>query len=313
MGTAVQVGKETTHGTVASAFVSVPCDFSAKLNQMNKVLDEDRQGQDRNFAMQVGQANEEFEVGESGIYHDTIGYWLMSAIGAPTMTEVEVGAVYDNTFKFADDPKSLSLKWQQPRRYTQAYEALYAVVDEMEFSFAADGDLRYTASGVAMAETETTQITHAFSTVVPMPVWCGSVILAGGAYTRLVSGSVKIARNRSPFFTIRNQKSPNSMNIGARTIEFELVLDFSSKAEYDDFKGGTNDALTVTWSDTDVTIGASANPEFEIKLGTIAYEEAEIDTGTDLPQIKMTGKALYNNADASLAVFRVQSTIDYTA
>lgn len=310
MGTAVQVGVEkVAHGTVAAAFVSVPCDFAAVLNQANKVLDEDRQGQDRHFAMQKGASYQEFEVGESGIYHDSIGYWLRAAMGTPVSTVVDT--INDNVFKFTDDPNSLSLKWQQPRRYTQAYQSVYAVVDEMEFAFAADGDLTYTLKGIGQAETEVAQITHSFTDTVPMPAWAGTVTLGGGANTRLVSGKVTLARNRKPFFTIANTQAPSKFSAGARTVEFELTLDFDTKGEYDDFKAATLDSLLITWVDTDTTIGTTSNPEFEIGLGTIAYEAGEIDTGADYPLVTLSGKALYDATDASLAVIRVQSDVDY--
>lgn len=314
MATAVQVGKETTHGTVASTFTSVPCMFNAKLNQSNKVLEEDRQGQDRHFAMVRGSRFEEFEVSDSAIYHDTFGYWLMSALGAPSKT-VAAGetVVWDQTFKFTDDPASLSLKWQQPRRYTQAYQSLYAVVDEFGFKFAANGDLTYNLSGVAMGESEIAQITHSFSTDTPFQAWTGSVTLQGGAHARLLSGDVKIKRTRSPFFTFNNTQDPQKMSIGPRTVEFDLLIDFDSKAEYDDFKAANDDSFTISWVDTDQEMGVGpTNPQLDLKLGTIAYEEAEIDTDPDLPLLKITGKALYNAADASKIVVTLTSDVDYT-
>lgn len=316
MSTAVQVGKEATHGTVAAAFTSVPCNFSSKHRQMNKVLEEDRQGQDRHFAMVKGQRINEWEVSESGIYHDTAGFWLYSAFGAPTKTTIDT--IFDNTFKFADDPTSLSLKWQQPRRYTQAYQSLYAVVDKYTLQFSAEGELTYSCSGISMGETEISQITHSWSTARPMPVWGATVTYNNAANTKLVSGSFVVSRNRKPFFTLNNSQDPGSMNIGARTVEFELTMDFSAKTEYDQFKAATilstgNTGLKVKWVDSGVTIGTTSNPEFEWHMGSIAYEAAEIDTGGDLPMIKFSGKAVYNSTDATLAMVRIRSSKDYTA
>ena len=210
MATAVKVGKEGTHGTVSSAFTSVPCNFSSTYRQSNKVLEEDRQGQDRHFQVMKGQAYNEWEVADSGVYHDTVGFWLCSAMGMPTKTTVDT--VFENVFKFADDPVSLSLQWQQPRRYTQAYQALYGVVDQFGISFSAEGDLMYSASGIAMAETEITTITHSWTTARPMPVWAGTVKLNNVAFAKLVSGSISVARNRKPFFVINNTQSPSAMN-----------------------------------------------------------------------------------------------------
>ena len=309
MSTAVQVGKETTHGTIAGAFTSVPCNFSSKIKQVNRIWEEDRQGQDRHFAHTQGHRMQEISVADSAIYHDTIGFWLYSAMGQPTSSLVL--GVRDNVFKFADDPPSLSLKWQQPRRYTQAYQALNANVDKMDFKFAADGDLVYSLSGLALGETEISQITHSFSSVKPMPAWAGTVTL-NGANTRLVSGQVSFTRNRKAFHTINNLQDPQKFSAGPRMVEFDLLLDFVSKSDYDDYKAATSRALTIVWADTSQTIGTS-NPQFTIKLGTIVYEEGEVDTAPDLPMVKVKGKALYNVSDASLAVITVRSTLDYAA
>lgn len=316
MATAVKVGKEATHGTVASAFTSIPCNFSSTYRQSNKVLEEDRQGQDRHFQVMKGQAYNEWEVSDSGVYHDTVGFWLCSAIGAPTKTTVDT--VFDNTFKFTDDPVSLSLNWQQPRRYTQAYQALYGVVDQFGVTFSAEGDLMYSVSGIAMAETEISTITHSWTTARPMPVWAGTVKLNNSAFAKLVSGSISISRNRKPFFVINNTQSPSAMNIGARTVEVELVIDFSAKTEYDYYKAATvlstsNNGLEIAWEDAGVTIGTVTHPKFTVKLGSLVFESGEIDTGGDLPMLKVNGKALYNSSDASLAVINVLSSKDYTA
>lgn len=316
MATAVKVGREASaHGTLAASLTSVPCNFSAKLNQMNKVLEEDRQGQDRHFQMVKGQAVEEWEVAESGIYHDTIGFWLMSAFALPTKTTVDT--IFDNTFLFADDPPSLSLQWQQPRRYTQAFQSLWSVVDKMTISYNAEGELTYSASGIAMPETEITTITHSWSTARPMPVWGATVLLNNVALTKLVSGSFTITRNRKPFWVLSSTQAPGSMNIGARTVEFDMTIDFSTKTEYDLFKTAAivktaDKGLEIKWADTGVTIGTTSNPEFTVHLGSIAPETGEIDTGGDLPLVKLTGKAVYNSTDTSTAKIVVRSSKDYT-
>jgi len=311
MSTAVMVGREAaTRGVEALSFHSIPCAFSAKLAQDNKVLIEDRQGQDQNFAMQVGHRYEDFNVSDSALYHDTLGWWLLSVFGEPTVTSPEAG-VYSHVFKFVDAPESLSLRWQQPRRVTQAYQALYGVVDQFDLKFAADGDLTYALSGVAMGETEHADISHSFAEVVPFPAWAGTVLLGGGAYANLLSGSVSIKRNRKPFFTIENSQDPHTMSTGSRTVEFDLVCDFETKDEYDIFKDGDLSSIQITWVSPDVTIGLVSTPTFAIKLGKIAAESGEIDDGNDYPSVKLSGKALYNASDASLAVATLISTTDY--
>ena len=314
MTTAVMVGKETTHGTIAGAFTSVPCNFDAKLRQNNKVWEEDRSGQDRNFSMTPGQRYQEFDVSSSGFYHDTSGFWLASACGLPTKTTVDT--IFDNVFKFADDPVSLSLKWQQPRRYTQAYQSLWAVVDKWGLQFSAEGDLTYSCSGMAQAESEVTQLTHSFTTARPIPAWAGTVLLNNAAFAKLVSGSISVERSRKPFFTINNVQSPTSMSIGPRTVKFELVMDFSAKTEYDLFKAGTlmatsHKGLNLSWVDTGITIGTTSNPTLTVNMGSTVFQTGEIDTGSDFPLLKVTGTALYDATDASLAMVTLRSSKDY--
>ena len=314
MSTAVQVGKETTHGTIAGAFTSVPCNFDSKLRQQNKIWEEDRSGQDRNFSVTPGQRYQEWDVAETGFYHDTTGFFLASALGLPTKTTVDT--IFDNVFKMADDPVSLSMKWQQPRRYTQAYQVLNAVVDKFAFAFSAEGDLTWSASGMAMSESEITQITHSFTAARPLPSWAGTILLNNVAFAKVVSGSISIERNRKPFFTINNVQSPTSMSIGARTVGFEIVVDFSAKTEYDLFKAGNaqstaHKGLNLSWVDTGVTIGTTSNPTLTINMGTIAFETGEIDTGSDYPLVKLTGKALYDSTDASLIMVTLRSSKDY--
>lgn len=313
MSSAVLVAKEATHGTVGTSFVTVPCQFKASNKQKNKVLDEDRNGQDANFSMVKGTRYEEFSVADSAIYHDTIGIWLMSALGTPTKTVVAAETVvWDNVFKNADDPESWSLKWTQPRRETQAYQALYGVVDKLTIKFAADGDLSYNLSGVAMGESEVASPAFSYSSVVPFSAWAGTVTIGGSASADLVSGSIALSRARKPFFTIANTQDPAKMSIGKRMVEFELVLDFVTKGDYDDFKNSVTQDINILWEDADTTLGTAAHPQFKIDLPKVGYEEGEIDTDPDLPMVKIKGKGMYDGTALSSLVVTVRSTTDYT-
>jgi hypothetical protein len=310
MSAPVLRGRESVaHGTVAGSFASAPVNFDAKLVKANTIPEEQRGGQDVHFAIIDGIEHEEWSVRDSFVYHDDLGFWLASAVGNATSTLVETG-VYSSVFKFADDPASLSLKWTQPRRATQGYQSLWCVVDKMGFTFEAGGMLKWSASGVGMPETEVTP-TYTFGTVVPMTAWRGTVTFLGGAFTRLVKGTVNITRTRKPFRTINNTTAPIDFSIGNRMVDFNLVCDFNSKTAYDKFKSATpSDAVTILWTQPGL-IGATKYPEFTIKLGTLGMEVGEIDTGQDFPAVSLSGKGIYNVSDASTAVFTIQSTKQY--
>ena len=312
MAIGVKIGKETTHGTIASSFVSLAAGFSSKLRQANMVLEEGRNGQDVNFSYTTGVRSEEWQIADSFIYHDTFGHLLGSALGAPTKTVVDT--IFDNTFKFVDDPRSLSMQWTQPRRATQAFQALNSVVDKLTIAFDINGNLSYSASGVANPRSDIAAPTFTFSAVKPFSAWAGVVTLQGasGTYADLIKGSIVITRNRKPFHTIRNSRDPRSMTIGNRTVEVDLTVDFDSIGEFDSFRNGLEDALLIKWVDTTTTIGTTSNPEFEVSIPRLFYEDAGEDVSSDLPSMNLKGKAVYQAAAASSLVARLKSSVDYT-
>lgn len=315
MSNSVIVGQEkVAKGTLAASLTSIPCLFVPKEQQKNVSPAEVRNSQDEHFTRLAGLRWLEWDVKESYVYHDSIGIWLASAFGSPVVT-TPVAGVKDNTFKLAADPKTLSLQWDDPRRSVEPRQSLYNAVDSITFSFAADGTLTYACSGVGKPDTAIGAPTYSFSTVKPIESWRGAVTLDGVAsYLKLVSGSIKVMRNRKPFHTIANSQSPQSITIGKRSVEVELVVDLASATELTAWRSAAATAgLTITWVDDGVTaLGTGEYPEFELKLGTLLYESAEKDWEPDSPQVKVTGRGLYNATDASSVVARVQSTVDFS-
>lgn len=310
---AVHLGREAAHGTIAAALVSVACKFGAELDHASKVNDEERNGQDQHFSIVPGRKHQKWSVGDSPVYHDTLGYFLESAMGLPVSTQVATEGIYDSVFKLLDDPVSLSMQWAQARRNTQGYQALNNVVDKLTIKFTAAGDLSFSCSGVGMPETEIAAPTFAFSTVRPFAEWQGAVTLGGGAYADLLSGSVTIGRGRKPFFTIANTQNPGKMSIGKRMVDFDLKADFASKAMYDKFKTAATDALQVEFIDTGMVIGSgSSNPKLILKMGTVAFANGgKIDDSPDFPEVSLKGRALFNATDASSIVATLRSTRQY--
>lgn len=310
---AVKLGRETTHGTIANGFSSVAGNWSSKLVHGSKIYDEQHNGQDVNYSIITGRKHQQWTLADSPVYHDTCGLLLMSALGLATSTQVAAEGIYDSVMKMADDPVSLSAQWAQAKRNTQAYQSLNAVVDKLTLRFAQSGDLFISASGVGMPESDIAAPTYAFSTVKPFAEWEGAVTLGGGSFARLLRGSVTITRNRKPFFAINNTQNPASMSIGTRMVEYDLTCDFTSKAQYDNFKSATTDALQIVWTDSSTIIGSgSSNPKITVKLGTVAHTgDNGIDDQPDYPEDTLRGKALYNSSDASKIVVTVRSTSQY--
>ncbi len=315
MSIGVQVGAESTAGTAAATLTSVPADFTAKLVKANNVVEEVRSGQDIHFASRPGVEYEEWAVGDSAVYHDTIGLWLSAALGTPTKAAFATSG-WATTFKFADTPRTLTLGATQPRRETEGYKIVNAVVDKFVLTFDAEGNLTYNCSGFGKTRASGYTPTYSFSSVTPFVAWKGQVTFNGsgsGAYAKLKKGSITFTRNRKPMFTVNNVATANAYTTGARMVEFELTCDFATVGEYDKYRTAATDALTIKWSHPTETVGsAPAAPTIQVKIGTAFIEDADIDTGADLPEITVKGKALYNAADASLAVVVVEGLTDFT-
>lgn len=315
MSIGVQVGRQAAVGTAASPLNAVAADFSSKLVKSNTAVEETRSGQDIHFSKREGVSYEEWTVGDSAVYHDTIGYWLSSAMGTPTNTAA--GSAFTSVFKFTDSPNALTLKTTQPRRETEAYLIKDAVVDKMTISFEADGDLSYNVNGFGLTRTTTASPVFTNSAINPFVAWKGQVAFNGvvlGSYAKLKKGSITITRNRKPQFTVNNVETPNTFTTGSRMVEFELTCDFATVGEYDKYRDATTDSLEILFTITDgTTIGTPANPPtLRLKIGTAFIEDADIDTSSDLPEISLKGKALYNASDASLAVVTLYTATNFT-
>ncbi|CAB4150526.1 hypothetical protein UFOVP570_47 [uncultured Caudovirales phage] len=314
MSIGVLVGRQTAVGTAAATLNTVAADFSSKLVKANVAVEEVRNGQDIHFAKREGVSYEEWTVGDSAVYHDTVGYWLSSAMGTPTNTAA--GSAFTSVFKFTDAPNALTLKTTQPRRATEAYQIKDAVVDKMGFTFEAEGTLTYNVNGFGLTRATTGAPTFTNSTINPFVAWKGQVAFNGsalGSYAKLKKGSINITRNRKPLFTVNNSVDPNTFSTGSRMVEFDLTCDFASVGEYDKYRTAATDSLEILFTLTDgTTIGTpAASPTLRLKIGTAFIEDAEIDTGSDLPEITVKGKALYNATDASLAVVTLYTATNF--
>jgi hypothetical protein len=267
-------------------------------------------GQDVHYTVIPGPQGEEFNIGASSVYHDTFGMFLASAIGVATKTVVDT--IFDNAFAFANDPKSLSIQWDQPHRSTSPFQSLYDVIDELVLDFDVNGDFTFTAKGVGMPETVIAAPAYSFSTARPFASWACLVTKGGSAFANLLKGKITIKRNRKPFYAFTNSQAPTKMTIGDRAVDFDLVIDFAATSEYTQWKNATTDILVVKFEDLGTTIGTVSHPALTLTMSKCGYEEAEIDDGTDLPSIKVKGKALYNSTDVGPMAAILRSSRDYT-
>lgn len=310
MGTAPLVGREAVHGAAAASFAAVPCAFEARPAGPNLIVAEERGGQDQAFGVLAGPRATRFAIGESRLAPDTVGWWLVSAFGLPT---VGGATAKTNAFALADDPPSLSLRWTQRRRPVSGYEACGAVVTSFRVRFGVYGDLTYSGAGWALPATAIAPPAAVFPASPPLAAWTGAVSLGGAPSARLVAGWIELVRDRRPFFSLDNDEAPVRMVAGARTVRFGLVLDLTTTADYDLWRAAGTSALAITWTDPTSDLGGGVRPSLTMDLPRTAYGTAAVDDAGPLPLLRLEGAGMVDVGGAPPSSATLVCVTDYAA
>jgi hypothetical protein len=112
------------------------------------------------------------------------------------------------------------------------------------------------------------------------------------ANAKIRKASIGLTRNRKPFYTLANSADPSNFSYGARAVDFEVVIDFSSVTEYDYFRNNNTKNLKFSFSDDQLISTSGLTGLFSVELKKVAFEAADIDTNEDLPSVSLKGKAL---------------------
>lgn len=313
MAVGVKVGRQTTAGSAASTFISVPAAFDSKYVKENRVVEEVRSGQDVRYSVIPGLEREEWTIGQSHIYDDSVGALLNGLFGTAVSTPGGTGnTAYTNVWNFTDSTPYLTLQAIQPRRSTEPYQIVDAVVNSMQFAFEAEGVVSFACDGMGVGRTSIAAPTYAFGTRAPFTAWRGTATIDSVANAKIRKGTIGITRNRKPLYTLANSVDPNTWSYGARAVDFDITLDFSSVTEYDYFRNNSTKALKFSFADDQTISTSGLTGLFSVELFKVAFETGEIDTNEDLPSLNLKGKALVDSAGKTIEV-TVRSGTDFEA
>jgi hypothetical protein len=221
----------------------------------------------------------------------SIGWLLQSLLGSSSSVAKSApnAAVYDHTFSLlTSNPQHPTLTLGLAQQGQQHYEYRGAVVQSLEIRTPVDDLVNATASFISRGEAE-----HANYTV----GWDSS-----DYYFRPQDISIKLATDTTGLgaatpisvkdfsLTINNNARPD-MNLGSATpadvlallleIGGSVSLDYTDKTYHDLFTAGTYRAMRITMTRSDVTIGSSANPQIQIDLPKISFEDMTFDRPLD--------------------------------
>jgi len=175
----------------------------------------------------------------------------------------------------------------------------YPGVQFTDFSlkFNADGMLEYDAKTTGFQSATTTAPVPTFSTVLPTPVWAGTVSIGGSAVSNTVSGNIDMKRPVTPIFGISNTQNPYAVFVGALETTGKFTFVMENDTELTRFLTNTQPAIVLNWAQG---AGATAT-QIQATITKGAYTAAVIERGQDYVQVTVDLNAQGNTTDAGVS------------
>jgi hypothetical protein len=291
------IAKEVTPATpiAASAFIPVSKDGLKPVDIIAPLYDTGLRGSmAENYTYIQGRRHTEIDVAGPA-FADTVGWWLGSIMGS--VATVGASAPYTHTISLKNatsgdaQPTSLTLEdyYVSGNRYYPGCK-----VTDFTLNFNSDGMLDYTARLMGHPSITTAAVTPSFSTVVPTPVWRGTVSVGGSTIGYTTAASVTMTRKSEAIFGINTDQGPYEIFVAALDATGNMTFVMENDDELTNFLSDSQPAITCTFAQG---AGASATSiAFTITKG--AYTTASIDRGGEHVSITVDISAIANTTDA---------------
>ena len=291
------IAVETTKGTPVAPtdFIPVNKDSFKPVDIIGALYDSGLRGSMvENYNYTQGRRHVEADLG-GVVFADTIGYWLTGIMGSCATTGASAPYAHEITLLNATSGDA------QPAAYTLtdyyvAGNRYYpgCQVHDFTLTFNADGQLEYTTKVTGFPSQTTNAVSPSFSTVVPTPVWTGSVSVGGAVIGYTTAGTVNVTRKIDPIFGINTSQGPYEVFLGALDTTANLTFVMENDDQLINFLNNTQPVLNFSWSQ-----GSGANlttVAFNIAKG--AYTTAAIDRSPDHVAITIDVSGIGNTTDA---------------
>ena len=199
----VGIAKEVTKGTPVAPtdFIPVLASSLKPVDVIMPLYDQGLRGSNVNsYAYIPGRTHSTVDLG-GDVFPDTIGYSLAGVMGEVTTT----GASAPYTHTIALKNTATVGADSQPTAYTLTdyYAANVRAYGGQQFhdfvlTFNAEGLLSYTAKSTGWLSATASTPTPSFSTILPTPVWQGTVSIGGSSVSTALSGTITMARPATP-------------------------------------------------------------------------------------------------------------------
>jgi hypothetical protein len=293
------IAKEATKGTVVAPtdFIPVSKDSLKPQDIVDPLYDTGLRGSNvLNYNYIPGRTRSTVDFG-GAVFADTIGYGLAGLLGAVATTGVS--APFTHTISLLNSLTSGADA--QPISYTLT--DFYAVdvrsypgcqFSDFSLKFNADGMLEYDTKTTGFASSTVSDPTPTFSTVLPTPVWRGTVSIAGTPVSSAMSGNIDMARPVTPVYGISATQDPFQVFLGPLEVTGKITFLMETDAELTRFLTNTQPAIVLNWA---YGTGATA-VQIQATITKGAYTAAMIERGEDFVQVSIDLNGQSNTTDA---------------
>lgn len=295
----IGIAKEVTKGTAVTPtdYLLVTADSVKPVDVIDPLYDTGLRGSNvLNYNYIPGRTRSTFDF-SGPVFADGIGYALAGVLGSVATTGSS--APYTHIISLKNDLTAGADAQPLSFTLTDFYAAAVRAYSGMQFHdvtlrFSADGMLEYDASATGFAGASAATPVPSFSTVLPTPVWQGTVSIGGTPVSYAIDGSIQMSRPVTPIYGISQTQNPYSVFLGPLEVTGNLTFVMENNNELTRYLTNTQPAIVLNWA---YGVGAAA-VQIQATLTKGAYVAAAIDRGQDFVTIGVDLNAQANTTDA---------------
>jgi hypothetical protein len=165
---------------------------------------------------------------------------------------------------------------------------------DFSLKFNADGMLEYDAKSTGFQSETVADPAPTFSTVLPTPVWRGTVSIGGSPVSTAMTGNIDMTRPATPIYGISNTQDPYQVFLGPLEVTGKITFVMDNDSQLLNFLNNSQPALVFNWN---YGTGA-AEVQIQATLTKGAYTTGVIERGEDFVQVSVDINAQSNTTDA---------------
>ena len=293
------IAKEATRGTAVAPtdFIPVMKDSLKPVDIIDPLYDTGLRGSNvLNYNYIPGRKRSTVDYG-GAVFADTVGYAIAGVLGYVSTTGGSAPFTHEITLF-----NSLAVGGDvQPISYTLT--DFYAVdvrsypgcqFSDFSLKFNADGMLEYDAKSTGWSSSVVSTPTPSFSTVLPTPVWRGTVSVGGSPLATAMTGNIDMKRPATPIYGISATQDPYQVFLGPLEVTGKITFVMDNDSQLLNFLNNTQPSLEFVWN-----YGSGAD-ELAIvaNLAKGAYTTGVIERGDDFVKVTVDINAQSTTADA---------------